>query len=53
MAVLEVRSDFHHHDRSCLVLNDLEHEVKQGESQVAAALTVLQSCLCGHMNKTD
>lgn len=29
VAVLEVRSDLHYYDRSCLVQNDPEHEVLQ------------------------
>lgn len=50
VAVLEV-SDLHHHDWSRPVQNDSQHEVLQGESQVAATLTVLQSCLCRYIKK--
>lgn len=45
VAVQEVTSDLHHHDRSRPVQIDSQHEVLQGESQVDAMLTVLQSCL--------
>lgn len=45
VVVQEVRSDLHHLDWSRPLQNDSEHEALQGESQAAAALTVLQSCL--------